>query len=261
MYNIFPQTATRLAQWQSQPEVMGVLLVGSKSRGHSDELSDDDLEVLLTDEAFALRTAAGCSELLFEGPDETGKLIYDIQYTPFTYLQSKLASPLDLDHWPYEQAKILFDRDGHVAPTVAALGRMDAEFRHIRLLYATLNTSIAIGRAAKTLQRGNEGAVRLIVARGARALSNLLFSLEWRWTPLDHWLENELRALDDPTHAGALLIEALKSSQPELLREALNRLEDQLASEGVPRPQGRRTLFFELIHPSRSAERTIHGAY
>ena len=47
MYNIFPQTAARLSQWQSQPDVLGVLLVGSKSRGHADELSDDDLEVLL----------------------------------------------------------------------------------------------------------------------------------------------------------------------------------------------------------------------
>ena len=261
MYSIFPQTAARIAQWQSQPEVIGVLLVGSKSRGHSDELSDDDLEVLLTDESFALRAPAECSELVFEDPGETGKMIYDTQYTPFTYLQNKLTSPLDLDHWPYEQAKVLFDRDGRVTPTVAALGRMDAEFRHTRLLYATLNTSIAFGRAVKTLQRGHEGAGRLIVARGARALSNLLFALEWRWTPLDHWLENELRTLADPTHTGALLIESLKSGRPDPLREALNGLEDRLVSEGVPRPEGRRALFFELIHPSRSAERAIHGVY
>ena len=52
-HDIFPATAARLAQWKEQPEVLGVLLVGSKSRGNDDDLSDDDLEVLLTGEAFA----------------------------------------------------------------------------------------------------------------------------------------------------------------------------------------------------------------
>ena len=53
MQSIFPATAARLEEWKAQPGVLGVVLVGSKSRGHNDELSDDDLEVLLTDEAFA----------------------------------------------------------------------------------------------------------------------------------------------------------------------------------------------------------------
>ncbi len=52
---IFPATAARVAEWQSQPDVLGIVLVGSKSRGHADALSDDDLEVLLTDTAFAQR--------------------------------------------------------------------------------------------------------------------------------------------------------------------------------------------------------------
>ncbi len=53
---IFPATSARLDQCQAQPEVLGVVfLVGSKSRGHADELSDEDLEVLLTDEAFLQR--------------------------------------------------------------------------------------------------------------------------------------------------------------------------------------------------------------
>ena len=100
-----------------------------------------------------------------------------------------------------------------------------------------------------------------IVDRGAKALSNLLFALEWRWVPMDHWLENELRTLEDPTHAGSLVVEALKIGSPAPLREALNGLEDRLASEGVPRTESRRKLFFELIHPSRAKDMAIHGVF
>jgi hypothetical protein len=261
MYKIFRQTEARLAQWKAQTDVVGVILVGSKSRGHADDLSDDDLEVLLTDQAFAERRPSECGELLFEGDGSTRRLIYDAQYISYTAMERKLASPIDLDHWPYERAKVLFDGNGNVTTTVENLGRMDAAFRHTRLLYSTINTIIAIGRATKTLQRGYEGAGHLIVARGAKALSSLLFALEWRWVPMDHWLENELRTLEDPTHAGSLLVEALKSGNPAPLREALNGLEDRLASEGVPRPEGRHDLFFQLIHPSRAEDMAIHGAY
>ena len=261
MHDIFPATATRLAQWSQQPELLGVLLVGSKSRGHDDALSDDDLEVLLTDEAFGQRKPVACVELLWEGENEARKMIYDTQYTTYSELKLKLTSPLDMDHWPYERARVLFDRDGSVGETVKAIGQMDAGYRHLRLLYSTLNTSIAIGRAIKTLKRGYKGAGQLLIARGAKNLSRLLFALEWRWVPLAHWLENELQTLADPTQSGELLLEALVTGSPDPLREALTRLEDMLAAEGVPRPAQRTALFVELVHPSRTAERAIHGMY
>lgn len=261
MSDIFPQTAARLAQWKEQPGVLGVLLVGSKSRRHNDALSDDDLEVLLTDEAFAKLEPADCGEFYTEGEDSDRHIIYDTQYTSLTSLEQKLSSPHDLDHWPYEKAVTLFDRDGRVSATVTALGRMDADFRHKRLLHSTIDTSVAAGRATKTLRREMEVAGRLIIARGARALSRLLFALEERWVPLDHWLEAELRTLQDPTGAGPLLLEAVRNGSPAPLSEALRGLEDILASQGVPRPAERLSLFYELLHFSRAEERAIHGLY
>ncbi len=261
MHEIFSATASRLAQWKEQPEVLGVLLVGSKSRGNDDDLSDDDLEVLLTGEAFAKLQPKDCGEFLFEGEKESARLIYDTQYTSFNDLKRKLSSPHDLDRWPYERARVLFDRDGAVAQTVASLGRMDADFRHTRLLYSTINTSIAVARAKKTFHRDFDAAGRLIVARGAKSLSRIMFALEWRWVPLDHWLEKELQSLKDEAQAGLLLIKSLKSNDPTLLREALDKLEDQLASEGVPRPAGRHDLFFDLIHPTRAEDAAIHGVF
>lgn len=258
---IFPQTEARLTQWKEQPEVLGVLLVGSKSRGHNDALSDDDLEVLLTDEAFARLLPVGCGEVYTEGEGENLHVIYDTQYTSLSSLEHKLASPHDLDHWPYEKASVLFDRAGRVSATVAALGRMDSDFRQKRLLHATIDTSVAAARATKTLRRGMETSGRQLIARGVKALSRIIFALEWRWVPLDHWLEAELRTLGDPAGAVPLLLEAATNGSPDPLWQALHGLEDVLAAEGVPRLAERRALFYELIHASRAEERAIHGLY
>ncbi len=259
MQQIFEQTARRLQEWQADEGVVGVLLVGSKSHEHGDDLSDDDLEVLLTDEAYARLAPVDCLDVLVEGEGDTRRIIYDTQYLAFSALSRRVSSHLDLDHWPYRRAGILFDRDGQVGPVVKAVAEMSPEFRHTRLLHATIDAWGGVGRARKTTKRGFEASTRFLIARGAKALARLLFALEWRWVPLDHWLESELKTLEDPFKVGDLLVEAMVNTSPDPIVEALTRLEDRLFEEGVPRAADRLALFLELIHPSRAAERAIHG--
>ncbi|HEV2705384.1 MAG TPA: hypothetical protein VGV59_05640 [Pyrinomonadaceae bacterium] len=259
MQSIFPLTAARVEEWSRRAEVLGVLLVGSKSRGHADALSDDDLEVLLTDEAHARLSPSECIEWHAEGEGATRRLIYDAQYAPLSELERKVESPRDLDHWPYERAGVLFDRDGRTRAAVEAAARMAGEFRRARLRHAYIDAWVAARRAEKTTKRGMEAASHLLVARGAKALSRLLFALEWRWVPLDHWLEPELNSLSDESRAGEHLMEALVNGRQEPLLHALDSLEDRLAAEGLPRADKRAELFFELIHPARAEERAVHG--
>lgn len=259
MQQIFPLTGARLEEWRREPDVLGVVLVGSKSRGYGDALSDDDLEVVLTDEAHARLAPAACLEFHFEGEGAARALVWDAQYVPLSALREKAGSPRDLDHWPYERAAVLFDRDGRVRAGVEAAAPMDAGFRRARLRHAAVDAGVAARRAEKTLRRGMEAAGRMLVARGAKALSRILFALEGRWVPLDHWLEKDLQTLGDEARAAGHLLEALTAGRPEPLAAGLKLLEDRLAAEGVPREGRRVELFFELIHPSRAAERAIHG--
>jgi hypothetical protein len=99
------------------------------------------------------------------------------------------------------------------------------------------------------------------LTRGAKALSRVIFALEWRWVPLDHWIEPELRTLEDRARAATGLLEALTTGRSEPIGEALDRLEDRLQEEGVARPADRINLFLELIHPSHAEERLFHGLY
>ncbi len=256
---LFPATEAKLATWRADPDVLGVVLVGSKSRGHDDARSDDDIEVLLTDAAAARIAPAECLDVLIEGEGPTRRVIYDAQLTSLSALEAKRDSVFDLDHWPYERAEILFARGPGVREAVGAAGLMAPEFRRLRLVHATIDAWIAPYRATKTFERGFTAAGRLLVARGTRALARILFALEGRWVPLDHWLEPELATLTDPAGVVPLLLGALREADPRALDDGLARLEEPLAAEGVARPDGRRALFLELIHPSRREERAIHG--
>ena len=259
MQALFAETTEQLERWKADPDVLGVLMVGSKSRGHGDALSDDDLEVVLTDAAHARLRPSACSIVV---PAEDGgprRWIYDAYLTSLSDLESKAASPRDLDHWPYEGEVLLFDRDGRVGRAVRNAGRMAPEFREARLRHAYVDVYVAAARAEKCLKRGLDASAALIVARGAKALSRVIFALEGRWVPLDHWLEPELATLEDAAGAVPLLLEAVRERRPQALREAMGRLEERLVSEGLPPRAGITEFFLELIHPDRSAERLIHG--
>lgn len=256
---IFDKTKTRITQWIEDPDVLGIVLVGSRSRGHGDEYSDDDLEVILTDEAAEHIPPAKCSDVLIEGEGPTRRMIYDAQYMGIGALREKQSSTFDLDHWPYERSPILFDRSGEIEQIRSAVGAMSDDFRHKRLLHATIDAWIPPYRVGKCLKRGQTAAAHLLVARGARALIRLVFALEWRWVPLDHWLQKEIATLEDAAGVGPMILEALETCAAKPLQDGLLALEGALTAEGVPGPSGRGDLFMELIHPSRVAERAVHG--
>jgi hypothetical protein len=256
---VFDETRRRIAEWASQPEVLGVLLVGSRSRGHPDALSDDDLEVILTDDVAARLSPAQCSDVLIEGERPNRRIIYDAQYLGISALSAKEHSTFDLDHWPYEQARVLYDRDGQLDDVVSRLARMDPDFRSKRLRHATIDAAVPIYRVEKCLKRGQTASAKLLVVRGARALARLAFALEWRWVPLDHWLEPELRTLRDEHGVARCIVDALETLDVGHIQAGLGLLEEPLASEGVPRPAERNGLFMEIIHPSKVEERAIHG--
>lgn len=259
MQPLFDATNEQIARWKADPEVLGVVMVGSKSRGHGDALSDDDLEVVLTDAAHARLRAPDCSVIREDESGGPRRLIYDAYLTSLSDLESKAGSPRDLDRWPYEGDVLLFDRDGRVGRAVKAAGSMPAEFRRARLRHAYVDVYLAAARAEKCLKRGFEASAALIVARGAKALSRLIFALEWRWVPLDHWLEPELATLEDPSGVAPLLLDALRHARPEALREAMEALAGRLQQEGLP-PRSEFTAFFlEAIHPDHAPERLIHG--
>ncbi|MFP5504031.1 MAG: hypothetical protein ACLGIN_16200, partial [Candidatus Sericytochromatia bacterium] len=224
------------------------------------ERSDDDFEVVLTDEAHARLAPTAC--VTFAHLEGASRLLYDAQLVSLSSLEAKQASNLDLDRWPYERAPVLYDRDGVVQSAVSAAGGMSPDFRAARLRHSMVDAWLAVHRAEKTLTRGFEAAGRQVIARGTKALARVLFALEHRWVPLDHWLEAELATLEDPAGAAPWLRRALVEVAPGALTEALERLQAVLGPEVFPAsaPE-RRDQFLTLIHPACAVERRVHGLF
>lgn len=257
---LLPATRQRVADWQRDPDVRGLLLVGSKSLGFADRYSDDDLYVVLTESAYQRRLGSRPFEWFTQRGPGLPQVLYDICYTSVSALSDRLDSPRDVDHWEFQQSELLFDRDGTLASLTQALAAMPRDFRRKRLMHGTLDAHMAQHRANKTSQRGGAHfIVKLLVLRSVQALIRVVFALEWRWVPLDHWLEQELADLADPANVTFLLAEALSTGDRHPVVNAIQQLAPLLEKEDVP--GGGLSLGLMLLHPDAAAERRIHGLY
>ncbi|NOT33242.1 MAG: DUF4037 domain-containing protein [Candidatus Eisenbacteria bacterium] len=253
-------TLERMQRWRDDPDVIGIVQVGSRTRGLGDATSDDDLEVLLSPDAFARLEPAACHEFVVEGEGAARRVIYDAQLTCLAEYRRKLESSHDLDHWPYERAVVHHDTSGEIAGAVQALAAMPESFRRARIRHAAIDAWASLHRAQKTRARGLEASARLVLDRAVRALSRIAFALEDRWVPLEHWWESELGSLADPHGLAPRLMRGVTESDSKPLFEALEALAAPLEHWGVPPDLlGRRALFLTLIHVSNVDERARHA--
>lgn len=258
--DLHPRTRARLAEWAADPEVVGVAWIGSRSRGYGDAMSDDDLEVLLVPEAHARIRPGDEFEMLPDPDADPPRLIYDAWCTTLAAIRAKAASTADVDHWPYEAAVVLFDRDGALAAAVAANAAMPEAFRQARVRHGAIDAIAASIRARKGAKRAMPYATRMLLARGAKALTRVLFALEGRWTPLDHWLEPELASLADAHGVVPLLRAAILDADPAALDAACAGLRPALTPYGFPPPGASLGAFHaQLLGPGRAAERAVHA--
>ena len=81
-----------------------------------------DLDAIVDDEFYETLATLNRSTLIWEGEPFKSPLVGDIYTLSHTQMEAKLESVVDVDHWPYEVAGIWYDRDGEIAPLIAALG-------------------------------------------------------------------------------------------------------------------------------------------
>lgn len=254
-----PATIDLIEALVPDERVVAVLLRGSASFGMADDRSDDDLVVVVDQEVPGARLL-GPRRLVVTVPDgHRTTVVCDAMLQTLAELDRLRRSTADTDRWPFEQARVLHAVDGRAGAAVGRLASMDPDFREQRIRHGLLDVVIAADRARTCEARRQVVEQRLILIRGARALSRVLFAMEWRWVPLDQWLTFGLSTLHDGAACSRLVVDVLSdlSWRPLALAETRLRvvLEDLL-----PAVRWDRTgLRSALRGPGAHQQRAVHG--
>jgi hypothetical protein len=213
-------------------DVIGAYLVGSASRPFRDERSDYDIEVVLTDEAYA-QTPDEARHVLVMDEATPSKVDHEFYLRPLSELEALTASRQDVVRYGYQHAVVLHDPHGTIAKALKTLGDLPGLWRHERLRVHWLELLFAVGRARVTSERGPDHAldVRMVLAEALRATVDLLFVSCGSWPASRHWTTDELYLLGVPESLLATLQEAAGTADLAAWRTLVDEVSAFLTSE------------------------------
>ena len=222
-----------IVEAETDPDVIGLVLLGSRSVGDSDAESDYDVTFVVTDAAMERYQHAG------QLPPRGHTIDPPIDTTD---VGTAALSRLDLRHleaWQlpaWANARVLYDRTGETTRTVDALRFIPEEraWDETARWYDTyLN---AVYRSLKAWRRGNALGGRLEAAESASALVHTLFALERRWCPYSSRLVLHLGDLAgqgwDQDDLRAILLALTASGDPHFQQQIARRVVVLLRDRG-----------------------------
>ena len=218
---------------RQDPNIVGLILTGSRAAGPVTRFSDYDVRVIVKDRV--------ANRYRRRFPRRSSGLDVAVGGEKEFERHAALGSPMEWDGFAFARAKVLLDRSGRIARLAKEKGRVPrARLRTYvsRNLDGYIN---AVYRSLKAHRDGNLLASHLEASQSLPLLLNVLFGVEGRRTPYAKYLEWELAKFP---------LRGLPLSRPVLLR-----MFRQVLTTGSPTAQ--RTLFVTV---ERNLRRSGFGA-
>lgn len=204
-----------IAEAITDPDVLGLVLTGSRAIGAVTPESDYDVIFVVTDEALARYAQTHTTPprgTTITPPISTA----DIWNESPSNLRLGTAESWMLP--AYAEARVLYDRTGETTRLIDALRQMSADQAQATVAYwynAYLN---GLYRSLKAWRRGNELGGRMEAAQTADYLLHVLFALEHHWRPYSSRLIFHLDKLERqgwrPGELGAILLDLISTGDP-----------------------------------------------
>jgi hypothetical protein len=221
-----------LAEAVVDPEVIGLVLLGSRAIGAVVPESDYDAVFVVTDAVLARyeREHHPLRGTLVTPPIDTA----DIWHMAPSTLQLDRVVAWMLPAWA--EAQVLYDRTGETERLVEGLRWMPPAHAHRATAAAYDRYLNGVYRSLKAWRRGNPLGGRLEAAETVDALLHTLFALERRWRPYSSRLVFHLPALVgqgwQPEELSTILLDLLTTGVPQHQQALARRVVALLAARG-----------------------------
>ena len=236
-----------------RPDTLGLILCGSRAIGWAAPDGDYDAFIVVTPERFRSLDVADTMVHLY-APDETPKrLIGDFTYYTEEAFEEALASPLDIDHWPYVDAVVLADKSGRLGDWCRRLAAFPEETWKERAMNRYLQLAVAASSATIDDVRGFDVDRQLNLFRAAIAGVHLWFAIRRRWAPTFKWWTREIERLEIRPDTRAVLEGAITNPSVDTVTHLREHMKTELRHAGVSEVDDVLRAFFATFLPERRA--------
>jgi len=221
-----------IAEATADADVIGLVLMGSRSVGVISPESDYDVYFVVTDEAMACYDRQGRPSRgrTVDPPIDTT----DLFTVAIGMLRRESVAAWTLPTWA--DARILYDRDGATTRAVETLRHMPEDEASVQVAEWYDTYLNALFRSLKSWRRGNSLGGRLEAVESIDALLRTLYALERRWRPYSSRLSAHLQELAgqgwDADELRSLLLSLAATADPGLQQQVARRVVALLRDRG-----------------------------
>lgn len=242
----------------ARPGTLGLLLVGSRAMGWAAPGGDYDVLILVPPEHERSLAAEEAQVFLFAEGEFPKRMIGNFSYISERTLAAQLDSPLDVDHWTYQDAVVLLDRTGRLADWCRRLSALPEPARRERTVQRYLQVAIALSYATADDVRGFAADRQMNLFRGALAGLHLWFALRGRWAPPLKWWTREVDRLEMRPDTRGILEAAVLNPSLETLIPMRDHLKAEMRAAGLTEVEDLTRAFVERLRPERRDDAYRH---
>jgi hypothetical protein len=250
-----PAVRAYLDEALARPETLGLLLVGSRAAGWAEPDGDYDFFILVTPEAHRALSPEQAQVFLFAEGSYPRRLIGDFTYFSEESLEEHLASPHDIDHWPYVDAAVLADRTGRLPDWCRRLRTLPDGERKERAIHKYIQLQIACHYATADDVRGFEVDRQMNLYRAALAGVHLWFTLQGRWSPPFKWWTREIERLEMRPDTRGILEGSIRNPTIETATLLRDHLKSEMRHAGITEVDDFVRAFIERLQPAHREAR------
>ncbi len=235
----------------ARPETLGLLLVGSRALGWAAPGGDYDLLILVPTERERSLAPEEAQVFLYAEGEFPKRMIGDFSYISERTLAAQLDSPLDVDHWTYQDAVPLLDRTGRLADWCRRLSALPEPARRERAVQKYLQVAIALSYATADDVRGFAADRQMNLFRGVLAGLHLWFALRGRWAPPLKWWTREVERLEMRPDTRGILEAAVLNPSLETFIPMRDHLKAEMRAAGFDEVDDLTRAFVARLRPER----------
>lgn len=246
-----PAARAFLEEELGRPDTLGLILCGSRAIGWAAPDGDYDAFVLVTPERFRSLDIADTMVHLYADGETPKRLIGDFTYYTESAFEEALASPLDIDHWPYIDAVVLADKTGRLEDWCRRLAAFPEDTWKERAMNRYLQLAVAASSATIDDVRGFDVDRQLNLFRAALAGVHLWFTMRKRWAPTFKWWTREIERLGIRPDTRAVLEGAILNPSIDTVTHLREHMKLELRHAGISDVDDLLRAFFATFLPER----------
>jgi len=183
-----------LHEAREDPQIVGLVLTGSRGKGFGNELSDFDVLLVVRPEALEAYRSRFNDNELWPGFDWWVTSLEELEPVAATWGDPLAWEIFCNDRYSFADVAVLIDKTGQVQEVVKAKGVIPEE-RRLPVVVTALDAYInSLYRSLKCLRNDNDLGARLEAADAIGHALTVIFALEGRHRPYYGYLARELQA-------------------------------------------------------------------